>query len=117
MANMNDLTSSSQAATVSRALADQANVDGRALHDTALGEVIAATSANRPEQWSVIAAAAGLFAWAVFGNSTARRVTVRLFSYGLILLPLIAVVCLAAVVEFINGGIVARFFKIEEDAS
>ena len=41
-----------------RAQARQANVDGTALHDTALGELIAATSANRPEQWSVIAAAA-----------------------------------------------------------
>jgi len=47
---------------------------------------------------AILATTGGLFAWAVYGNSTARRVTIRLFFYGLILLPLIAVVCLTAVV-------------------
>jgi hypothetical protein len=46
----------------------------------------------------VIAATGGLLAWAVFANSTARRVTVRFAFYTLIILPLIGVVCLGAVV-------------------
>jgi uncharacterized protein HemX len=35
----------------------QASSDGTALHDTVLGELIAAERGNRPEQWSAIAAA------------------------------------------------------------
>jgi hypothetical protein len=46
---------------------------------------------------AIIAAAGGLLAWAVFGNSTARRVTVRLFFYGLIVLWLIAIAWIGAV--------------------
>jgi hypothetical protein len=39
------------------AQARQANGDGAALHDTALAELIAAATANRPEGWSAIASA------------------------------------------------------------
>ena len=38
-----------------RATASQATADGTAFHDAALGELIAATTANRPERWSAIA--------------------------------------------------------------
>jgi hypothetical protein len=47
---------------------------------------------------AIIAAAGGLLAWAVSGNSTARRVTVRIAFYALIVVPLIVVVCLAVVI-------------------
>jgi hypothetical protein len=38
-----------------RAAAAQTTADGTAFHDAALGELIAATTANRPERWSAIA--------------------------------------------------------------
>lgn len=45
-----------------RARATQVGADGAALHDAALGELIAATQANRPERWTAIAGAADTLA-------------------------------------------------------
>ena len=47
---------------------------------------------------AIVATTGGLVAWTVSSNSTARRVTIRLFAFALILLPIIAVVCLAGFV-------------------
>jgi hypothetical protein len=47
---------------------------------------------------AIVATTGGLFAWTVSGDSAARRASVRLVFYALLVLPLIAVVCVGAVI-------------------